>query len=172
MPIAIGLDAPGHGRRHDPDRDRRWASDRDAELCRLTLTAGAELPAVVDAMIAMGMPEPYGIVGVSLGAISAWASLVHEPRFAGAVMVLGTPELPHPDSPHGNIEALRGRSILAINAECDEIVPLAPTRDLIARLDPQDASMRVIAGAPHLMSERDWWLVWGRVLEWLEHVRQ
>lgn len=164
----VGLDAPAHGRRYDPQRERRWAQDRDAELCRLARMAGAELPAVVDAMRAEGLPEPYGIVGVSLGAISAWAGLVREPRLVAGALVLGTPELPCTDSPHRSVDALRGRPLLAINAEHDEVVPLAPTRDLIEQLNPNDAAMRVVPGAGHMVPEQDWWLLWGRVLEFFD----
>lgn len=87
-------------------------------------------------------------------------------------MLMGTPELPHPDSPHRQLESFRGRSILAINAGCDEVVPVAPTRALIEQLDPREASMRVIPGVGHLVPERDWWLLWGRVLEWLDTSRR
>lgn len=165
---AIGLDAPSHWRRHDPERDVRWAADRGRELSRLALGAAAELPDVVDAMLAAGFPQPYGIVGVSLGAISVWAGLVEEPRLIAAAALLGSPELPHPDSPHRKLDAFVGRSILAIQAEHDEIVPVGPTRALVEQLDPQLAVLRIMPGVGHLMPEPDWWMLWGRVLEWLD----
>ncbi len=166
---AVGLDAPAHGRRHDPERDHRWATDRDNELCRLALSAGAELPHVVDAALAHGLPEPFGIVGISLGACSAWAGLVHEPRLRAAAVLLGTPELPHEHSPHHRAHAFLGRSILAIHAEHDEVVGVGPTRAVIDQLDPRLAQLRVVPGVPHAVPEPDWWIVWGRVLEWLDH---
>jgi pimeloyl-ACP methyl ester carboxylesterase len=165
---AVGIDAPGHGRRHDPERDHRWATDRDNELCRLVLAAGAELPAIVDALPAAGLDGPVAVVGISLGAISAWVGLVHEPRVRAAAMLLGTPELPHPDSPHLRAHAFLGRSILAIHAEHDEVVPVGPTADLIAQLDPRLAALRIVPGSPHTVPEADWWVMWGRVLEWLD----
>jgi alpha-beta hydrolase superfamily lysophospholipase len=165
---AIGLDAPCHGRRHDPERDHRWATDREGELVRLVHAAGAELPAVVDAVIDAGLPGPIGVVGISLGAYSTWVGLVHEPRIRAAVPLLGSPHTDHPDSAHLNLHALHGRAILAINAQEDEVVPLGPTGHVMRQLDPSRAAMRLIAGARHEVPEVDWWLAWGRALEWLD----
>lgn len=163
-----GLDLPGHGSRHDPEREHRWAADRDAELCRLALGAGHELPAVVDGASHAGLPRPYGIVGISLGAYAAWAGLLREARIRAAALLLGSPELPHHESPHWQAPMLIDRAILAINAEHDEHVPLGPTREVIARLDPRLAALRLIPGAGHAIPEADWWVAWGRVLEFFD----
>lgn len=165
---AVGIDGPCHGRRADPERDHRWATDRDGELCRLVLGGGAELPEIVDGALLAGLPDPFAVVGISLGAYTAWVGLMHEPRLRAAVLLLGSPELPHLDSPHLRPHLFRDRAILAIQAEHDEFVPLAPTRALIDSLDPTEAALRLVPGSPHAVPEADWWVAWGRALEWLD----
>jgi len=165
---AIGLDAPMHGRRYDPDRDRRWAEAREQTLAELVTTQAAELDAVVDALHEQGFAGPYAAVGISLGAYALWQGLPTAPRIGTVVALLGSPCLP--DAPVPDPDPFIGRRILAIHAEHDEVVPAEPTEELLAALAGRGETVRrsVLEGSPHAVPEPQWWRAWGQTLHWLE----
>lgn len=165
---AIGVDAPMHGRRFDPARDARWVTERETMLRWLVTQSAAELPAVVDALAPLDLCPPYALMGISLGAYSVWRGLALEPRFSVGVPILGSPELV--GEPKLGAGSLVDRAILAINAEHDEVVPLAPTLAFVEemRREGARAEVSVIPRSPHAVPELHWWRVWGQTLAWLE----
>lgn len=158
---AVGLDAPNHGRRYNPERDALWEGDKHAALDAHVTAAATEMPAVLDALEALGHTGPFGIVGISLGGFSAWRALTVEPRLVAAVPLLGSPALLDGIPP--DPAPFRGRRILAISAEHDEAVPGDATRELVPQLAP-DAEVEWIVDCGHAVPEADWFRVWGRIL--------
>lgn len=166
---AVGIDAPGHGRRHDQALGDGWESDRMGTLARGVQSGAAEIPAVVDALDALGLRAPFALVGISYGAYTLWPALALEPRIGVACALLGSPEVD--GAPTVALPTLSDRAILAINAGADEVVPLGPTREAIATLQAHEPGRHQVVellGAMHAVPERDWWLAWGRVLGWLD----
>lgn len=157
---AVGLDAPEHGRRYDPDRDARWEADKHGALDAHVAAAAEEIPAVLDAMIDDDLAGPFGIVGISLGGFSTWRALTVEHRIAAAVPLLGSPALI--DAPTPDPAPWRGRRILAISATHDEAVPGAPTAELVPQLAPHAAVEWLDCG--HAVPEDQWFRAWGRIL--------
>lgn len=167
---AVGIDAPEHGRRAVHDRFDRWNADLLGELARHAPTAGAEVPAILDALDAKGFQGPYGIVGISLGAHSGWCALLAEPRIRVACLFLGSPRLGGPESPHRRLDELRDRHILALNATHDEVVPMGPTTEAVDELPL--ARIHRFEGSPHAVPHAQWSNGCGRMLRWFhEHLR-
>lgn len=164
---AVGVDAPQHGRRHDDARHAAWATDRDATLRALVTEAAAELPAVLQALRAQGFQPPYVAVGISLGAYSLWQALAQGTRLDGAVLLLGSPQLP--GDPPADPAAFAGQRLLAIQAEHDEVVDGKPAERLVTALADggHDAALHQLPGSPHAVPEPQWWGAWGEVLRWV-----
>ncbi len=158
----VGVDAPEHGRRFDPERDARWESDRIGALQQHIHTAGAEIPAILDACEQAGLARPFGITGISLGGFSLWEGMRLDARVRFGIPILGSPTIPGALDPDPALWS--GRAVLAINAEQDEVVPLEPTRRLVTAMDGQ---LQVIPDCPHRVPELQWWAIWGQVLAWL-----
>lgn len=159
---AVGVDAPEHGRRHDPERDARWEADKWGALDQHLHTASEELPAILDGCAHAGLHGPYGAVGISLGAFTLWRALPREPRLVAAVPLLGSPVPPGHPAPDPAPWA--GRSVLAISAEHDEVVPRGPTDHVTAAIG---ATHHVLPGSPHAVPELHWFASWGRIVAWL-----
>jgi alpha-beta hydrolase superfamily lysophospholipase len=166
---AIGIDAPEHGRRSAHDRFDRWNADLYGELSRHAPAAGAEMPDILDAVHARGLVGPYAVMGISLGAHTAWCALLADPRLRAAALFLGSPELRGAGSPHLRLDALRGRRILALNATRDEAVPLEPTVRAVAALP--HAELHRFEDSPHAVPGPMWWEGCGRMLRFFhEHL--
>lgn len=161
---AVGIDAPRHGRRHDPDRHQDWANDRDGTLHALVTQAAEELPAIVADLTARGFPAPFHAVGISLGAYSLWRALPETHALATAVPMLGNPCLP--GAPDLDPETLVRHRILAMQAEHDEVVDGGPATRMVQELQRRggDASLHVLEDSPHTVPERTWWGAWGFIL--------
>ncbi|MEZ4318326.1 MAG: hypothetical protein R3F61_12520 [Myxococcota bacterium] len=159
---AVGVDAPEHGRRFHDGRDAKWQADPEGCLEAHLEEASAEIPAVLDACESRGLHGPFAVIGVSLGAFTTWRAMARDSRLQIAVPILGSPALPGQDAPDPG--PWRGRRVLAQNAEHDEVVPLGPTRALLAQIG---GTLHILEGSPHLVPEVQWWGAWGRTLAWL-----
>lgn len=164
---AIGLDAPGHGRRYDPTRASRYAADARAAIAAEVRAATDELPSVLDALEEAGFQAPFGLVGISFGAFVAWRAAPRDPRIRAVVAMLGAPVLPGGTPPDPG--AYDGCAVLAIQAGRDELVPLAPSEAMVHRLVERGVHARldVLVDAPHTVPEPGWWWAWGNAVGWL-----
>lgn len=158
----VGIDAPDHGRRFDPERDARFETDAAAELERHLDVAAAEFPAILDGAVAAELDGPYAVAGISLGAFTTWRILALDPRVRIGLPILGSPCLPGHPTPDAS--PWSGVRVLAQNAEHDEVVPLQPTLDVVEAID---ADVHVMADSPHRVPELQWWAAWGRAVRWL-----
>jgi uncharacterized protein len=175
--LAVGVDAVGHGRRRFPDLDARIAGTQAQALVTAIHCAdetARELPHIIGTLVDEGRADPSRIagVGISMGGYLLYRALVLTPAIGTAVALLGSPEWPHPDSPHLHLDAFRRPALLSIVGERDINVPPAAARRLHVCLDEADpASERhrcvVLPGAEHLMSAGDWHATVTLTLSWL-----
>jgi dienelactone hydrolase len=175
--LAVGVDAAGHGRRRLPDFDERLEAPREEVLrlaVRLAAETAAEVPVLVRALVKEDGADARRIaaVGISMGAYVVYGAVVAEPALRAAVAILGSPEWPHPDSPHRELEALHRTRLLSITAERDENVPPAAARALhraLAERWPHDRRDRYVElpGAVHLMGAEHWATTMDETLRWL-----
>lgn len=184
--LAVRVDAVGHGDRRLPHWDRvfseqRWAEAEDeteAEFLALLSATAAEVPAIVDGLVALGWVHDgrLGITGRSLGGEISYAAVLAEPRIRAAAPMVGSPEwtLPWPDSPHRHPERFHPVPILSHGAELDQFVPAKYIRDFHDRLTPLYAHsperLRYIEhpGVDHFLTPDLWRETYGRVVAWFE----
>jgi dienelactone hydrolase len=182
--LAVRVDNVGHGERRRPDwdevfSDRRWAEAEDAteaEFLRLLRATAAEVPAIVDELVALGWAheDRLGITGRSMGGEISYAAVLNEPRIRAAAPMVGSPEwtLPWPESPHRHAERFFPVPILSHSAELDEYVPARYIRDFRDRLTPLYAQrperLRFIEypGVGHYLTPELWQEAYQRVVAW------
>ena len=175
--LAVGVDAVGHGERADEPllRQIREAPRREAlpQMIELAAQTAREVSALIDALVRDRDADParIALAGVSMGAYVVYRAVVLEPRIRAAVSLLGSPEWPHPLSPHREIDALARVALLSIVAERDENVPPTPARRLHEELERRHphATQRFVElpDAEHLMGEADWSSAMDELLGWL-----
>jgi uncharacterized protein len=184
--LAVSVDIVGHGDRRRPDWDevfseKRWAEAEDAteaEFLTLLRATAAEVPAIVDELIALGWAHEgrLGITGRSMGGEISYAAVLAEPRIRAAAPMVGSPEwtLPWPDSPHRHAERFYPVPILSHGAELDEYVPAKYIRDFHDRLTslyaegPERLRYIEYPGLGHYLTPELWREVYRRVVEWFE----
>lgn len=138
--LAIGVDAVGHGKRPMPERvvnpDGMHAG-RESFFFRVVAETAAEVPRVVDALLAEGLAERVALAGISMGGEMAYGAFAREPRLCAMATVLGNPVWPRRDSPHLVLEQTAPpRPILSLTARHDTVCPPQYTRQLHERLAP------------------------------------
>ncbi|WP_203995733.1 alpha/beta hydrolase family protein [Virgisporangium aurantiacum] len=184
--LVVRVDAVGHGDRRRPDWDQvfseqRWAEAEDeteAEFLALLTATAAEVPAIVDELVASGRAHEgrLGITGRSLGGEISYAAVLAEPRIRAAAPMVGSPEwtLPWPDSPHRHPERFYPVPILAHGAELDQFVPARYIRDFHDRLTPLYAQgpdrLRYVEypGVDHFLTPELWRETHQRVVAWFD----
>jgi hypothetical protein len=184
--LAVRVDAVGHGDRRLPQWDRvfseqRWAEAEDeteAEFLTLLTATAAEVPAIVDELVARGWAHEgrLGITGRSLGGEISYAAVLAEPRIRAAAPMVGSPEwtLPWPGSPHRHPERFYPVPILSHGAELDEYVPTKYIRDFHDRLTPLYAQsperLRFVEypGVGHSLTPELWRETHQRVVAWFD----
>ena len=184
--LAVSVDIVGHGERRLPDWDevfseKRWADAEEAteaEFLALLRATAAEVPAIVDHLVALGRAHEgrLGITGRSMDGEISYAAVLAEPRIRAAAPMVGSPEwtLPWPDSPHRHAERFYPVPILSHGAELDEYVPARYIRDFHDRLTPLYAQspqrLRYVEypGVGHYLTPALWEQTYRRVVAWFE----
>jgi dienelactone hydrolase len=184
--LVVSVDIVGHGDRRRPDwdevfSDKRWAEAEEAteaEFLTLLRATAAEVPAIVDELVAVGWAYEgrLGITGRSMGGEISYAAVLNESRIRAAAPMVGSPEwtLPWPDSPHRHAERFYPVPILSHSAELDEYVPVQYIRDFRDRLTPLYAQspdrLRYIEypGVGHALTPELWHEAYQRVVAWFE----
>lgn len=175
--LAVGLDNVGHGARRYEDFDERFSGRHvRAELIHAVEQTAAEVPTVVDALLAnYGASEArLGIGGISMGGFIAYGALLADPRLKVATPILGSPRWwsDAPGSPHRHLDLVFPRAILSQNAGRDENVLPKDAREFHEQLAvyyasaPERQRYVEFPDAEHFMPERDWTTLWKNVLEW------
>jgi predicted peptidase len=89
-------------------------------------------------------PHRVVVTGYSMGGFGTWHLVSRHPgRFSAAIPMAGAPRA-------ADLEAVARTPLYVIHSRIDEVVPLAPTREAVARL--KDAGARaelVLVDAPH-----------------------
>src|SRR6476661_1044155 len=139
--LAVGIDAAGHGERRLPDFEERFAGTREEIeplLFSLVTETVAEVPAILDALAETGLadPERFGVFGISMGAHITYGAILAEPRLRAAVPIVGSPEWPHPDSPHQRLNSFFPVALLSITGEKDINVHPDSARAFHRALEP------------------------------------
>jgi dienelactone hydrolase len=180
--LAVGLDAVGHGARRWPDFDARFAGDevrRARAMFEVVRETAAEVPAVLDALLAegRGRPERLGIGGISMGGYAAYRACVVDDRLSVLLPILAAPRWPLPDhdSPHHHLERFTSLRLLSQTAGDDEVVDVGSAAAFVEQLRTatgSDGQHRHIehAGERHHMSEAGWHRLWGNVMAFLDEV--
>jgi uncharacterized protein len=176
--LAVGIDAAGHGERRLPDFEERFSGPRDKtepEVYALVAETVAEVPGIIDLLCGAGLAdeERIGVVGVSMGGMITYGAIAADRRIRAAVALLASPEWPHPESPHREIERFFPTALLSITAGRDENVPPAAARAFHAELEghyrqrPERLRYEEIEGSLHMMTHEDW--VWSirESIDWL-----
>jgi len=184
----LAVEAPHHGARRSPLVDaviEAQGPPAHELFLRIVRESVAELPAVVDRAL-REYGGPLGVVGISMGAYTALAAAVIEPRLSVVVSILGSPDWsprqgePTPtnrawlaEAPMHHPERFPPRALFLANATRDVNVPPAASRAFTAALRPLYADFpdrleyREYPDSEHFMREVDWHDLWGRTLAWL-----
>lgn len=173
--LAVGLDAPGHGEREDPELVERLRGDRDdGQFASLLREAAAEIPGVIDELSRRNLIQGgIGITGISMGGYISFA-VAQDSRIQAAIPILGSPVWPgNPaDSPHRLQQLFPPTAMLVQNAGRDRSVPPHHAREFVRQLQPayQTCPERLkyieYENSEHFMQEEDWYRLWNRSLEW------
>lgn len=175
--LAVGVDAIAHGERRVAGAYARFRADPMGALREVVTATAAEVPGLVDALVARGWASPgrVGIVGVSLGGFVAYGAALAERRLAAAVCVAASPEWGEdPGSPHRAPDAFWPLALLSITAADDLLVPAEPARRLHAALAPRYAAaperLRYLElpGEGHWMSAEGWARARDEAERWIE----
>jgi len=174
--LAVGMDAAGHGARRLPDLAERQAAPREQALrtmVELVRQTADDVPGVIRGLAAEGAADAgrVGAAGVSMGGYVVYRAAVVEPAIRAAVPILGSPEWPEGDGPHGELDALARTALLSVTAQRDENVPPDAARALHRRLAEAHPEARQryveLPGAVHLMCEEDWNAAMDETIGWL-----
>lgn len=167
-------EAPHHGLRADGLLARMSsASAPEARACFLDLleTWAEEAGALVDHLAALGCNR-FAAAGVSMGGHLALAVPGRDPRIEAVIAFNADPVWDdRPGSPHLDLGAWRGTSLLAITTDEDPVVPPGPLRAFTSLLNARFGTERAVSltyPGGHLMEPRDWADAWARVQTWLD----
>lgn len=177
--LAVGLDAPGHGARRDPDLEARFSRPGPVAHRAFGETVEAatrEIPRVVDALVARGWAEPgrTGIAGASMGGFVAYGAALAERRLGAAVALIASPEWDWAGaaSPHARPDGFFPIALLSATAGADEIVSPSAARLLHATLAsryaaaPDRLRYLEVPGAGHMLPEPAWRGTWDEAAGW------
>lgn len=195
--LVVAVDNVGHGERRLPHFDDHF-SDCDGNFNNTFTEAvsntAREVSRVIDYVVLRLAPkaEKFAVSGISMGGYIAFRAVLCDRRISVAVPILGSPKWKvGPDSPlnifspHKFPKMFYPCKILSLNGGADKSVPPEDTRELHKILEEIYRSKLVegkenteklgqliqyveIENAPHFMSEEDWALLWGKVLNWLK----
>ena len=176
--LTVAIDNVGHGDRARPEVET-WAWGEDSMMSQfldLVDETAAELPALVDALVAEGLSDEtrVGMVGLSMGGYIAYAAVGLEPRISAITAITGTPEWerPRPTSPHLRPEVYFPVAVLSQSAEMDEIVDADAAARLHSALAPfyseePDLLKRIVyPGSGHVLSPAHARQAWMEAVEW------
>lgn len=166
--LALGVDTVGHGQRRMPDLagylERGPLRSQVEKLIRPSLE---EVPLLLDFLEAQGY-GPFALMGVSMGAMLAYAAPQRDSRLRAVVAVLGDPDW---CQPYDRPQAYRSVAMLAWNAGQDSQVPPGPARGWLEYLRDQfpegDFAYQEYAESDHFMRPEDWEQGWKHSLDWL-----
>jgi len=94
-------------------------------------------------------PERVVVTGYSMGGMGTWHLVSRHPeRFSAAIPMAGAPR-------DADLDAVARTPLYAIHSRIDEVVPLTPTRDAVARLRKAGARAElVLVDIPHYHTAR------------------
>jgi dienelactone hydrolase len=172
---AVGVDAIAHGERRVADGVARFLADPAGALLSLVTATAAEVPAIVDDLVARGWATAgrIGIAGVSLGGFVAYGAAIAERRIAAAACIAASPRWgADPRSPHLRVDAFHPVALLSVTAGADGLVAPGAARSLHEGLAPRYAAtperLRYVEleGERHHMSRAGWSLARDEVERW------
>ena len=185
--LAVGLDAPSHGERRDGRLEALKGiphPERYAGAIEIVRRAAREIPFVVRNLLDNGAPS-VGLVGISMGGVTGFASCILDPRPSALVAMMASPDfryrvgpdrtpLPgYEDSPHLFPERFPPMAVKIITAGRDTIVPPSSAREFAETLLPfySDIPDRLSAlhfpESEHMMRPQDWDAAWEETTRWL-----
>jgi dienelactone hydrolase len=163
--LAIGIDAIAHGDRRVANGMARFLADPLGALRRVVAATAAEVPDLLDLLLARGWARPgrIGIAGVSLGGFVAYRAAAADRRITAAACVLAAPTWGADASmPPADLDRLFPLALLSVTADRDRFVPPEPARRLHAALAPRYAAAPErlrhveLAGEGHHLSDAAW----------------
>lgn len=165
--LAVGVDAVGHGQRRMPDLagflGRGELMEQVSKLLRPSLE---EVPLLLDFLSAEGY-GPFGLAGVSFGAMLAYGVIPREPRLKAVAAILGDPTWCHPQA-----EEYQNTALLAWNGGQDQHVDARGAREFLGELSRRFPERRFqyqeYPESDHFMLPQDWNHGWERTLWWFE----
>jgi pimeloyl-ACP methyl ester carboxylesterase len=164
---AVGVDAVGHGERHDPDMGALLEREGARPMLDLVGRTVDEIPRLLDELRG---GEPFGITGISMGAYVAFGALMTDPRLRVGVPILGSPDWRRIGGQRLPLEAFAEKRILAMNAGRDGNVPAEGSRIFLAELRGrygEGFEYVEYAESEHFMRPGDWEDLWARTEDWL-----
>lgn len=174
--IAIGIDAVGHGARHDvqfEDRLRRSTGGALPVVLELVRQTVLELPALIDELVLHHAAdrERISLVGISMGAFLGYHAIAEGVPLRAAVALLGDPIWAGDGSPHRRLDRFANVALLSITAEHDVSVPPDPAIRFHELLQQTFETPRhrhhELRGAGHLTSATEWAEAMDVTMGWL-----
>ena len=163
--LALGVDFIAHGQRRMPDlQGFLGRGEFMAQLGKLLRPTLHELPLLIDFLEAEGY-GPFGLCGISLGGLLAFAAPQVESRLRALVPILADPNW---CNPWEQLEAYRSVPIFAWNGGRDTHVDSGPTRALLEQLQGPRHRFQEYPESDHFFREEDWNHAWGETLGWFE----
>jgi len=176
--LAVTLDAVAHGARLDPDFAARFTSARgERSFFELVQQGAAELPAVIDALGALGWVRPgrLGACGISMGGITLFGAITARCPLDAVVTIVASPRWRQVEpSPHEQLDRYFPTPLFMQTASDDATVSPFAARGLHRALVPRYATapdrLRYLEHADegHMMSAAAWQRTWGETLAWFD----
>lgn len=181
----VALDAPHHGERRSEDLERALTGSEEARtafIMALVMAQASEVNELIEAYVAEGYSD-ISVLGISMGAVTAYYVPVINTQVNAIVPLLGTPsweayrDVLNPvdleNMPASRTDSFRPLKLFAINASKDNIIPPEHSRDFVTRLKMQNPehpnryTYQEFVNSDHFMSDRDWDTAWTLILAWL-----
>jgi len=167
--LALGVDAIGHGQRALPDlKGFLQRGSLLGQASKMLRPSFEEIPLLLDFLEAEGY-GPFGLCGISFGAMLVYAAPQRESRVKAITAILGDPTW---CDPYARLESYSEVALLAWNGGCDVHVPPEPARNFLSELQRRYGSDRLryreYAESNHFMRPEDWADGWEHSLQWFE----